>query len=208
MASGRAKTHAILGFAAVFGAFLGVAGIIYADILLLGNLLDETSLTEIFQAAMILASAVLFGFGAMRVPASRGYLIVMATLFLSMFIRENDRVLDTIWHGFWIVPVLGVFIAGAVLARRAPGTTIAGWLAHVRHGSFWIVMIGLIQLIVFSRLFGSGGLWENVPGLTEVNLTKTIVQEGIELVSYAILLFGAGLSAATGFGAAHRGTQS
>ena len=150
---------------------------------------------------MIFLSAALFAWGALRVSASRGYLTLMAALFLCMFIRENDRVFDTVWHRFWLVPALVVAAAGVFLARRNRGTTIAGWLAHARHGSFWVVMVGLIQLLIFSRLFGSGELWENVSDISNPNVVKTVVQEGIELVSYAILLLGSWLSSAARFGA-------
>jgi hypothetical protein len=56
------------------------------------------------------------------------------------------------------------------------------------------MLIGLLQLVIFSRLFGTGSLWEPVMGDSYQPGVKSIVQEGVELMSYALVLYGSALS--------------
>ena len=194
MASYRSIRRSALQLLGLFTSFLIAIALIYADVLVFGSIMGEWSLVQISQALMILGSAVFFALGARDTADQRGYLLLVATLFLSMFIRENDGPLDNIAHGFWLAPaaLIGVVGAGAVYVNRR--TLRLPFLQHAQDSSFWIIAVGFFQLIVFSRLFGSGLLWDHIPSQTNLDAVKSIIQEGIELVSYLLICFGSYLS--------------
>jgi hypothetical protein len=185
----------------LFASMLFSAVIIYFDVLTLGNTMGESSLVEISQAIAILCSGLFFALGARNNIDQRGYLLIVATLFLCLFVRENDALLDTIVHGFWRVPALIVLGVGTFAVFRNKNTIRAPLSQHTKDSSFWLLIVGFLQLIVFSRLFGSGQLWEHVPGQVDFVVIKRMVQEGLELVSYALIFVGSYLSYKYQFGA-------
>ena len=193
---GRNSLQAI----ALFAAILIATAIIYVDILLLDSNLGEQSLVEFSQAGLILLSAVFFALGARRQPEQRGYLALVSTLFLCMFLREQDALFDNIYHGFWRVPVAVVAISGLIIVVLNRATFRSSLHRHAQDPSFWIILIGVFLLIVFSRLFGSGQLWHNVPDQPGLAGAKTVVQECTELMSYALICLGSYLSHRYGYG--------
>ena len=156
--------------------------------------MGEGSLVEWCQALLILGSAIFFGLGARNHASLRGYLILVSALFLCMFVRENDGVLDGIVHGFWRVPVLIIAVVAGFLVFKNRKTIRPALIHHVQDSSFWILTVGFFQLIIFSRLFGSGKLWKNIPNQADLAVAKSIIQESTELVSYSLIFLGAYLS--------------
>ena len=179
---------------ALFVSMIITVGIIYVDVLLLKTTMGEHSLVQIAQALMILGSAIFFFVGARNHADHRGYLLLVSTLFLCMFIRENDGFLDNIVHGFWLVLVLLVGAVGAFAILKNAKTLRGPLRRHAQDGTFWILAVGFFQLIVFSRLFGSGLLWNHILSSEALGTAKTIVQESTELVSYSFIFLGAYLS--------------
>ena len=194
MTSHWPRGRILIQFLTLFTALLLAAIVIYVDTIMLGNTMGETSLVQILQAFLILGSAALFGAGASLSIDQRGYLILVSTLFLCMFVREQDGLLDNIVHGFWRVPVLIIATVGLIGVMRNRNTVRVPFLQHAQDSSFWILAVGFLQLVVFSRLFGTGHLWHNIPGQGDLGPTRMIVQEGVELVSYALIFLGSLLS--------------
>ncbi len=201
MNAAQSKSRSIRNILALICAFLVPVAIIYADVILLNSTMGESSLVQIAQVLMILAGALFFVAGARAQPAQRGYLVVFATLFLCMFIRENDGLLDHIAHGFWVVPASVTAFAGGLILRRSRDTVTGPFIAHAETGPFWILMTGFFQLMVFSRLFGSGHLWDFAEASAGSDVVKSLVQEGTELASYTLILLGSYLSLRSRFGA-------
>ncbi len=164
--------------------------VIYADVLVFGNTMDERSLVQNSQALLILGSAAFFGLSASISSDQRGYLTLVSTLFLCMFVRENDGLLDNIEHGFWRIPVIVIAGVGMVIVIINRKTLRNPLVQHAQDSSFWILAVGFLQLVVFSRLFGSGQLWHQIPGQGDLGALKSIVQEGAELMSYALIFAG------------------
>ncbi len=52
------------------------------------------------------------------------------------------------------------------------------------------IVAGLLVLLVFSRLYGSGTLWREVMGPVYTNGYRSFFQEGTELLGYVLLAFG------------------
>jgi len=173
----------------ILAALLPIATV-YLDIVVLENGLPEVGVTETMQAVLLLASAVLFARKVRRNPKARGFLVLVTGFFLVMFIRELDYYLDMIVHGFWVCPALLVTGIAIAYAVKNGGTTQAPMTAFGYSQQGAIICIGLVIVLVFSRLFGTGSFWELILQDQYVSLSKTIVQEGLELLGYGIILFG------------------
>lgn len=184
----------ILQFLTLFLLIVLIIAVIYADLLVFGNTMDERSMVQNSQALLILGSAAFFAVAANKSRDQRGYLTLVSTLFLCMFVRENDGLLDNIEHGFWRIPVIIIASVGMIIVIRNRKTLWTPFVQHAQDSSLWILAVGFLQLVVFSRLFGSGQLWHHIPGQGDLGPTKSIVQEGTELMSYALIFAGSFLS--------------
>lgn len=200
MTATQSKTQTLSAILAVVAALLLVCAVIYVEVRTLGGTVREPGLVETAQAMLIFLSSLSFFFGANRYPTQRGYLILMAALFFCMFIRENDAYLDRIAHGFWAVPAFLVAVTAAILVTRNRATLMSAFWGHAQNGSFWILIIGLAQLVFFSRLFGSGLLWDHVAMEAGSDVAKRVTQEGTELSSYALIFLGSVMSFQARFG--------
>lgn len=177
-----------------------VPSLVFLDASIFFDHMSEGTLTEWTQAVLILWAAALFFFGARAIPTAKGYLMSAATLCCCMFLRENDVYFDVIRHGFWAVPVAIVLCFGAAFAIRHRRTIKEPFLRHAttREGAY--LMIGFIVVLIFSRVYGSGDLWRAIMGPNYAWQIKAALQEGIELMGYSLLTFGAVLSFRSGFG--------
>lgn len=136
-------------------------------------------------------TAVIFIVGAYKRPAERGFLILTSSFFTCLLIRELDFLFDIVWHGFWLYPaVVTSFIATwYALAKRE--TILPGFFCCVENQAHIYGIIGLIIVLVFSRIFGSGSLlWNHILGANSTHLYKTAVQEGLELYGYMFIAYG------------------
>ena len=160
------------------------------DITVLKNELSETSITEFMQEFFILISAIIFYKASSKEPESKGIFILLAGLFTMMFIREGDYYLDTIFHGFWKLPVAIVLIATLYYAFKNKTTIFKPLLTHSQTKKFTYILIGFLIIIIFSRLFGTGSLWRDIMGDNYHHLYKTVIQEGLELFGYSLIFYG------------------
>ena len=174
--------------------------IVLLDIKVLSGQVSETSLTEMAQAGSILTTAILFFIGARRFPDAVGYLMSVATLCAWMFIRENDFYFDVIRHGFWVVPNTILLGIGALFAYRHSDTLKDPFRQHAATREAVFMMVGFVIIVIFSRVFGSGEMWRPIMGANYDPALKAAIQESLELLGYALMVFGAVLSFRAGFG--------
>lgn len=167
----------------------------------LAGRMSESSATEVAQSLLVALSAFFCAMAARQMPLQRRYLVMLATLFAMMLIRESDAVFDEVYHGFWVVPALVTLAIGLLFAWRSLPGLRAALGAHVESRQGTMMLTGVIFLIFFSRLFGTGAVWEAVMGESYDPLVKAAVQEGLELMAYALIALGAWLSYMGGFGA-------
>jgi len=194
------KRQIFLELSAMFVVALAIPVIVLVDMTVLSDKIHENSLTEAGQLMFLAFSTMLYLRGAVRLPAARGYLAGAATLSIVMCLRECDGLFDMIAQGFWVYPVILCAVSGGVIVWRNRATTGIAFRRHyaTRHGT--LVFLGLVVLIVFSRTFGSGELWRPIMGDVYDQYTKGAIQEGIELLGYAIIAFGTFGSARSHFG--------
>ena len=168
----------------------GVITTINIDYFVLKNNLSERSLTELFQQLLLLASVGIFIWSATKVEESRTLFILVAGFFACMFLRELDYYFDMIVHGFWLYPTL--LLASLVIMYSVNNSTYL--LSSVRDFSqtnaYFNILVGLVIIMIFSRLFGSGTLWKEVMNDDYNHIYKTIIQEGLELFGYVFLFIG------------------
>ncbi|MEN8200411.1 MAG: hypothetical protein ABFR63_10110 [Thermodesulfobacteriota bacterium] len=170
-----------------------VPSIISIDAVVIGGGIPENSATEYVQEVLILFSSILFGIGALRYPESRGFFVLVAGLFGCMFIRELDAYLDAVTHGFWLYPTLLLAFGSILYSIRCRGNVTAPMAEYTETKSFVYVAIGILIVLVFSRIFGTGHLWREVMGSHYHSSYKAIIQEGLELVGYALIFFGSAM---------------
>ena len=164
--------------------------IVMIDAELLEQGKSEYSMTEFTQEICILVSAILFGFSAKYDTQARGFFVLVMGLFATMLIRELDAVFDKIQHGFWVYPALIMSLAAVLYARTCVGTVNKPMLEYMDSKNFVYITLGLIIILIFSRAFGSGYIWQEIMGADYSTVYKTVIQEGIELLGYIFVLYG------------------
>ena len=167
--------------------------LVYIDVVIIGHSINEVSVTEIAQEALLLMTVLIFGAGARRHPDRRGFFALVAGFFACALIRELDNLLDLIHHGFWIWPALAVALVTVICVAGYCRHTVLGPIARfVETRSYLFIMLGLVVLLVFSRTFGSGTfLWKALMGPSYSSMFNTILQEGLETLGYMCVAYGA-----------------
>lgn len=178
-----------LAWVALFS--LAVPALSLVDAQLTGSAPSEASATEIAQELLLLISAVLFLSKAMRCIELRPILLLASGLFATMFVRELDHFWDKIVHGFWVFPAVLVAVIAIVAASQQRTSVLAAWAKYAHTKSYLLVSIGLLIILVLSRTFGSQLIWRPILGNGDILLTKTVIQEGLELFGYLFVFWGA-----------------
>ncbi|MCQ2444235.1 MAG: hypothetical protein MJ061_01905 [Mailhella sp.] len=157
----------------------------------------EYAPTEICQTLLLAACTAILFLEARRRPGMRRALVLAAGLTGCMLIREQDFFLDFIAHGCWKWPALA--LAGGCLTYACTDVrnTLRGMAELVRHREFPCLAVGLMVVLVYSRLFGMGMLWNgllgSVAGISPesaheaVRLAKTAMEESGELLGYMLI---------------------
>ena len=117
--------------------------------------------------------------------------VALALFFTACAVREFDNELDALlYKGAWKLPVGALGVALLAYAVRQWGR-IRDELAHYGNTlGFGVFVVGLLQLMVFSRLWGGNDLWRL---LMAGGFDRTLVrvsEEGIELMAYTVILIG------------------
>lgn len=190
----RVIKRAALSFLVLVLAMLWVPVAVLLDVVVIGHGMPELSVTEISQEMALLVSSVLMYALVLKLPAQRGFLLLVAGLLLSMFIRELDYLFDQISHGFWKFPVTLVVISTFALAALFRKTVLPAMAEATRSVPFAYILAGLAVVLFFSRVFGTGSLWGAIldagAGVNAPALVKNSVQEGLELLGYVLILYG------------------
>ncbi|HLV77211.1 MAG TPA: hypothetical protein VKY53_04715 [Marinobacter sp.] len=172
---------------------LMVPAVVYFDVAVLGNSVGEISATEIAQELLVLMTAAIFGYKAFREPRSRGFLVLVAGFFSVILIRELDSFLDAVVHGFWVWPATAAALS-AIFMAKVPfkGTVLRPMADYVGTKPYYFMVIGLVTLLFFSRVFGSGNLlWGHLLGDAYTSGFKAGLQEGLELLGYILIGYSA-----------------
>ena len=169
--------------------------IIKTDILVLKNSMGETSITEFLQQLLLLVAVVVFYINAKVDPKGRAFWILVAGFFGCMFLRELDHYMDAIVHGFWFYPTI-ILAIGTIYYGLKHSEHMVSTAQEFKQGNAYLyIFIGLVIVLIFSRVFGTGSLWEGLMADNYDRLYKTIIQESLELFGYLFIFIGACLQA-------------
>ena len=187
-----------------YRALLGLAGRVFVYAVLLGALAygmlwgavhhgpafySETGPVEVMEAVFAVCTALVFLLAARTDPERAPFLIVLSTLFFCAVVRESDYFFDLlIGRHAWKVAVALMLVPLGVYCRRNIRQIMDSAMSFISHPSFGVLLSGLLVLIVFSRLFGYGSFWKELIEGPYYRVTKTIVEEGVELMGYFLLL--------------------
>ena len=156
-----------------------------------GSWSGEFSRTEVMQETLLLIAALSFWLLAVKRADIRGFVVLAAGFYSVMLIREMDAFLDPIQHGFWKYPALLVAfgsIGYTLLAAR--DRVVQPMAAFFSTKAYFLMAIGLVTLLFFSRTIGSGKLvWDSLLGSAFTNDFKNALQEGIELYGYLLIAY-------------------
>ena len=154
----------------------------------------EVGPLEFTQSLLLGASAALYFIEAFRRPDLRPALVLVGGFFTCMLIREQDYFFDFIRHGCWVYPALataGLCLLYAALNLRR---TLAGLERFVRWKYFPYLLIGVVVVLAYSRLFGMRMVWEEILGKKFTYDAKTAMEESSELLGYLLILTSAVLA--------------
>nr|MBS0037692.1 hypothetical protein [Saprospiraceae bacterium] len=150
---------------------------------------DEDSYTEMTQETLLFIAVVMLALAAFWFKFMREFTIILALFFLVHLIRELDGYFDVlVYHGFWKVPVwIVVAIAFYILFKN--GKKYLRQLLYIQDKyPFGILLVGLLTLHVFSRLYGRSSNWKNLFQDEYLRVIKDASEESIELLGYSIIL--------------------
>ncbi|MET3999941.1 hypothetical protein [Marinobacterium sp. MBR-109] len=164
--------------------------LIYTDLKLFHDNLGENSLTEYVQALCLLLVILLFARTTWQQPNGRGFYVLVTGFFLCMLVREHDYLFDLISHGWWKYPALAVTLVALLAALGWRHTVIDPMAEFTRMKGYPQLLLGLVIVLVFSRVFGTGSLWRALMETEYQNLYKSVIQEGLELLGYLLIAYG------------------
>ncbi|KGK40864.1 hypothetical protein LH51_19095 [Nitrincola sp. A-D6] len=190
----RAIKRAALSFLILVLGMLWAPVAVLLDVEIIVHGMPELSATEISQGSALLLSTLLMYTMVIKLPSQRGFLLLVAGLFLSMFLRELDYLFDKISHGFWKYPVACVVLLTFALAALFRKSVVPAMAEATRSVPFAYILAGLAVVLFFSRVFGTGSFWEAIldagANVEAPALVKNAVQEGLELLGYVLVLYG------------------
>lgn len=155
---------------------------------------SEATAIQYAQEGLLLFSVAMFSLTAWQRPESRGFLVLVAGFFGCMFIREFNNLLDRIAPGFWLYPALLLAISSIIYARFCKHPVLEPMAIFTKTRPYAHLMIGVLIVIVFSRVFGSGSLWRELMMSDYHEGYKKIIQEGLELLGYVLIAYGSFLT--------------
>ena len=163
---------------------------VYIDLNILKIGMQEFSFTEISQTFFLFLSIYFYFKISIAYKDQRGFYLLVSGFFACMLIREQDPYFDMINHGFWVYPAIFValFTIGFVLLC-CRDSVLLPMANYIGTPSYYILVISLVIILVFSRVFGSGNLiWQPVMGEAYLPVYKNVIQEGLELFGYILLM--------------------
>ncbi len=149
----------------------------------------EKAPTEIVQSLTLAACILLSLRDAKRRADLRPAFCLFAVFLGCMLIREQDGLLDRVFHGFWKWPAFALAAGGLARAMAKPAESLGSLAAFARSRRFPLIAVGLLIVLAYSRLFGSSLLWSTLLDEEVWRTVKSAAEESGELFGYFLMLF-------------------
>lgn len=187
----RDDLKTILGGVAQF--FVGVAISAAAVGLYLFSFSHEMpheSWIEVGQETLLFAALLLMGFAAKKDARYAGGIWLIAAFLTALFIRELDAWFDDLFHGAWKYILVAYLVWASWKIRRSGFETVIPGIAHfIRSPAFPMMLVGVVIVLAYSRLYGYKGMWALYAGECSWGAIKTLSEEATELVGYAMMFY-------------------
>ncbi len=149
----------------------------------------EKAPTEIVQSLTLAACILLSLREGKRQAELRRAFHLFAAFLGCMLIREQDGLLDMVFHGFWKWPALALALYAIARALPDPSSSLESLAAFARTRRFPLILAGLAAVLAYSRLFGSSLLWTTLLHNDCWRTAKSAAEESGELFGYFLIFF-------------------
>jgi len=153
---------------------------------------SEHSFVESAQSAYLLVSVIFLTLLSKRFKEFKTLLILTGGGLLVILIREQDFFLDKIYHGAWFPIAMIVTILTFYYVIKRWKQLKDNIIEYVKTPSFGIIICSIMEIFIFSRLFGNKNIWfsffstETFTPLQRA--VKNAAEEGSELFGYTLIL--------------------
>ena len=152
---------------------------------------SEFSPVEQLQHLLLLLSAGIFAWVAIRDRLRRPMCVGFIALFLIGFIRELDFFLDRYaTDNLWQVLCTIVLALATVYIYRHRKRYLIGWRRTWPSVGLAIIFGGMLLLIPYSLIVGNESLWQAIMGDAYARVAKMAAEEFIELGGYLLIFIG------------------
>jgi hypothetical protein len=152
---------------------------------------SEFSPVEQLQLLLLLISASIFAWIAIRDRLRRPMCVGFIALFLIGFIRELDFFLDRyVTDNLWQVLCTLLLALATVYIYRHRKRFSVGWRRTWPSGGLAMIIGGMLLLIPYSLIVGNETLWQAIMGDAYARVAKMAAEEFIELGGYLLILIG------------------
>jgi len=153
---------------------------------------SEYSLVESSQSIYLFVSIIFLSYLYYRFKEFKPLLLLLGGFLLVVFIREQDFFLDEIYHGAWFPFAMIVTLLTLYFVLKKWKQLKDNILEYVKTPSFGIIICSIMEIFIFSRLFGNKNVWFNFFN-TETftplqHAVKNAAEEGSELFGYTLIL--------------------
>ena len=156
------------------------------------NKFSEYSFVESAQSVYLLVSVIFLSFLYYRFKNFKPLLLLLGGGLLVILIREQDFFLDKIYHGAWFPFAMIVTILTLYFVFKKWKQLKENIVEYVKTPSFGIIICSIMEIFIFSRLFGNKNVWFsffNTETLTSLqHAVKNAAEEGSELFGYTLIL--------------------
>jgi len=152
---------------------------------------SEFSPVEQLQHLLLLLSAGIFAWVAIRDRLRRPMCVGFIALFLIGFIRELDFFLDRYaTDNLWQVLCTIVLALATVYIYRHRKRYLIGWRRTWPSVGLAIIIGGMLLLVPYSLIVGNESLWQAIMGDAYARVAKMAAEEFIELGGYLLIFIG------------------
>ena len=152
---------------------------------------SEFSPVEQLQHLLLLLSAGIFAWVAIRDRLRRPMCVGFIALFLIGFIRELDFFLDRyVTDNLWQVLCTIVLALATVYIYRHRKRYLIGWRRTWPSVGLAIIIGGMLLLVPYSLIVGNESLWQAIMGDAYARVAKMAAEEFIELGGYLLIFIG------------------
>lgn len=180
--------HILKDFFLVSALFLLIPAFVFMDVVYFGHGMSEYGFVENYQLLSLLLITTYCWQNIYIYKDKRSFNIMLLGFFTIILIRELDWLFDFVSHGFWKYIALLIMISVMTISLSNKNNLMKSVESFLKSRQYYVFMVGLVIVLVFSRILGTKHLLVHIVGVDCVKFTKNVVQESLEALGYTIIL--------------------